>query len=167
MRVLVQSTLPCDADQVWAEVQTLALLREVCWPLIRLKPASAEAPLPDRWRHGETVRMRPLIFGFVPMGVRQLHWEHIDDQARCMQTREHDPLIRRWDHRIAVEPSGVGACRYTDDVDINAGVLTFPVWLFAQWFYRHRQRRWKAVARRLQTRSAAQGPQQLPFRAGR
>jgi hypothetical protein len=156
MRVLVQSTLPCDADLAWGEVQTLALLRKICWPLIRLKPASADAPIPAQWRHGETVRMKPFLFGIVPLGVRQLYWEQIDNESRCMQTREHDPLIRRWDHRIAVVPVAARSCRYTDDVEIDAGVLTVPVWLFAQWFYRHRQRRWQAVARRLQARAAAQ-----------
>ncbi len=155
MRVLVQSTLPCDADMAWAEVQTLALLQHICWPLIRLKPASEDEPIPHRWRQGETVRMRPLVFGFLPMGVRRLYWEQVEDQVRCMQTRESDPLIRRWDHRIAVDAIDASTCRYTDDVEVNAGVLTLPVWLFAQCFYRHRQRRWKSVARRLQARQGA------------
>lgn len=152
MRVLVQSTLPCDADHAWDAVQTLALLREVCWPLIRLGP-TRHAPLPERWQDGATVAMRPYIFGLVPLGTRWLHWERIDPAIREMQTREHDPLIRRWDHRIQVEPLTPGQCRYTDDVEIEAGVLTLPVWLFAQWFYRHRQRRWRRVARRLQSQA--------------
>lgn len=152
MRVLVQSTLPCDAELAWAEVQTLDLLRYVCWPLIRLKSTSAGAPIPAQWRQGETVRMKPYLFGFLPLGVRTLHWERIDDASRTMQTREHDLLIRRWDHRIAVESVGAGSCRYADDVEIEAGLLTVPVWFFAQWFYRHRQRRWRSVARRIQAR---------------
>jgi hypothetical protein len=36
-----------------------------------------------------------------------------------------------------------------DTVEVRAGVLTPFIWLFAQLFYRHRQRRWRAlVARR-------------------
>ncbi len=97
--------------------------------------------------------MKPYLFGFLPIGIRNLFWERIDDASRQMQTREHDPLIRRWDHRIAVEPADTSTCRYTDDVDIEAGLLTVPVWLFAQLFYRHRQHRWKSVARRLQSRA--------------
>jgi hypothetical protein len=31
--------------------------------------------------------------------------------------------------------------RYTDQVEIHAGLLTVPAWLFAQAFYLHRQRR--------------------------
>jgi hypothetical protein len=154
MRVFVQSTLPCDADRAWSEVQTSRVLREICRPLIALRPARGEAALPERWQTEATVRVRPLLFGLVPLGTRVLHWESIDHDRREMQTREHDPLIRRWDHRIHVEPLADGACRYTDDVEVNAGVLTLPVWLFAQWFYRHRQRRWARVARRIQRGAA-------------
>jgi hypothetical protein len=150
MRVFVQSTLPCEAELAWNEVQTSRVLREICRPLIALRPARGETSIPERWQLAETVRLRPLLFGVIPLGTRSLHWESIDQVRREMQTREHDPLVRRWDHRIHVEPLAGDACRYTDEVHIDAGVLTLPVWLFAQWFYRHRQRRWRRVARRLQ-----------------
>jgi hypothetical protein len=149
MRALIQSTLPCDADQAWHRVQSLGLLREICWPLVILRPAAGESAIPELWEEGATVPLRPWLFGLIPIGTRVLFWERIDPSAREMQTREHDPLIRRWDHRIHVESAGAKLCRYTDDVEIDAGLLTLPVWLFAQWFYRHRQHRWKRVARRL------------------
>jgi hypothetical protein len=150
MRILVQSTLPCDADAGWERVQTSALLREICRPLIRLAPADGAVELPARWEHQSTVRLRSYMFGFIPLGVRTLLFEHIDQQNREIQTREHDPLVRRWDHRIHFEPLGPGSSRYTDDVEVEAGLLTPIVWAFAQWFYRHRQRRWRRVARRMQ-----------------
>jgi hypothetical protein len=150
MRAFVQTKLSCAADQAWDRVQTLSLLREVCWPLVTLQPGAGETAIPERWESGATVSLRPRLFGMIPIGTRVLHWENIDAAAREMQTREYDPLIRRWDHRIHVEPVDGGSCSYTDDVEIDAGVLTLPVWLFAQLFYRHRHRRWKRVAKRLQ-----------------
>jgi hypothetical protein len=150
MRVFVQSTLPCDADAGWERVQTSALLREICRPLIRLAPADGAAELPARWEHQSTVRLRSFMFGFIPLGVRTLRFEHIDHERREIQTREHDPLIRRWDHRIQFEPLGPDSSRYTDEVEVEAGLLTPVAWAFAQWFYRHRQRRWRRVARRIQ-----------------
>jgi hypothetical protein len=66
-----------------------------------------------------------------------------------IQTRERDPLIQIWDHLIAVKPASGGHTRYSDTVAIDAGIFTLPVWLFAHWFYRHRQRRWRRVAARL------------------
>ena len=151
MRVLVQSEFPCDADRAWDAVQTNALLTEICRPLIGLKPGGGAARIPDRWSVGPAVGLRTYLLMFIPMGTRWLQWERIDHEAREMQSREHDPLIRKWDHRIHVEPLAEGRCRYTDDIEIDAGVLTLPVWAFAQLFYRHRQRRWQAVARRLQS----------------
>lgn len=150
MRVFVQSTLPCDADRAWAEVQTSRLLHEICWPLIKLRPGAGDTAIADRWQAGGTNRLRTAMLGVIPLGTRVLHWESIDPTRREMQTREHDPLVRRWDHRIQVEPLAPGQCRYTDDVEIDAGLLTWPVWLFAQVFYRHRQRRWRRVAKRIQ-----------------
>lgn len=156
MRVLVESTLPCDADLAWSAVQTSALLHEVCAPIIYLSPEPG-AVIPARWENATTVRLRVRMFGLLPLATRVLHWERIDQTAREMQTREHDALIRLWDHRIHVQPLAAGECRYTDDVEVQAGVLTPLVWLFAQAFYRHRQRRWRRVAKRLASHPLAAG----------
>jgi hypothetical protein len=161
MRVLVRSVLPCDADLAWSAVQTSALLDEICAPLIYLTPEAGKKT-PERWAPGSTVRMRPRMFGVLPLATRHLHWERIDDAAREIQTREHDAMIRRWDHRIHIEPAGDGQCRYTDDIEIEAGLLTPLVWLYAQGFYRHRQRRWGRVAKRLACQAAAKDSPERP-----
>jgi hypothetical protein len=156
VRVFVQSIFPCEAGLAWNEVQTTRLLAEICSPLIRLAPVAGGAALPERWADLRGVRLRTYMFGVIPLGTRTLGSEKIDSEGLEIQTREHDALIRRWDHRIHVEPIDVGHCRYTDDVEIDAGWLTFPVWLFAQWFYRHRQHRWQRVAKRLQAAARRQ-----------
>jgi hypothetical protein len=149
MRVLVESDLPCDADRAWAAVQTTALFHEVVRPLVDVRPLPGET-WPERWAVGTPLRCRSYLFGVVPLGTRTLVFESIDPAAREIRTHEHDALVRRWDHRIAVRPVGPGHCRYSDEVEIEAGLLTPAVWLFAQWLYRHRHRRWRAVAERLQ-----------------
>jgi len=90
-----------------------------------------------------------------------LNWERIDQEKREIQTREYDAMIRRWDHRLHFEPAGDNKCRYTDDIEIQAGVLTPLVWLWAEWFYRHRQKRWRRVAQRL-AQEAPQAPASTP-----
>jgi hypothetical protein len=148
MRVFLQSVLPCSADQAWAAVQTSALLKEICAPLIYFQAARGEE-IPERWSSESPNRLRPKMFGILPLATRTLAWERIDQQKREIQTREHDAMIRRWDHRMQMEPAGENQCRYTDDIEIQAGVLTPLVWLWAEWFYRHRQKRWRRVAQRL------------------
>jgi hypothetical protein len=85
----------------------------------------------------------------VPLGTHALTIERIDPAAREIQSREHDRLVHRWDHLIRVRATADGRTRYSDDIDIGAGPLTPLVWLFANFFYRHRQRKWRLVAKRL------------------
>jgi hypothetical protein len=156
MRVVVQSVLHCSAELAWDEVQMTRLLVEVAAPLVAIRPVPGEM-LPERWPAGNTVRVCSYLFGVLPLGTRAVLFERIDPIAREIQTRESDSLVRRWDHLISVRPAAKGHCRYRDQIDIEAGWLTVGVWLFAQVLYRHRQRRWRAVAERL-------GGRQIPRR---
>jgi hypothetical protein len=162
VQVRLESVLPCSADAAWEEVQKTALLAEIAWPLITFGPAGGDA-LPERWPNGGTVLVRSCMFGVIPLGTRTLTIEPVAPGAREIQTREHDPLIRRWDHYIRIDEAGHGRCRYLDRVDIDAGALTLPVWLFSQLFFRHRQRRWQRVARRLSRGAAADYEDRNPF----
>jgi ligand-binding SRPBCC domain-containing protein len=148
MKVDVSTVLSCPAEKVWAELQTVALLQRVAWPLARLTPVGNTC-FPLRWVEGMTFRCRLYIFGFIPIGARTLHVERLDQNKREMQTREHDPLVRTWDHLISVAASGAEETLYRDQIEIDAGALTFVVWAWANWFYRHRQSRWRAIARSL------------------
>jgi hypothetical protein len=143
VKVDVSTELACSADQAWEAVRTSALFLHVIWPLATIAQAAA---LPPRWTEGETIRCRPFILGFIPVGIRTLHFERIDDAGRTIETREHDALVRRWDHRISIEPRGNNRARYRDEIEIDAGLLTVVVWIWANVFYRHRQRRWRALA---------------------
>ena len=52
----------------------------------------------------------------------------------------YSDLIKVWDHQIRLEDY-YGMTRYTDEVEVHAGLLTGPAWLFAYAYYTHRQRR--------------------------
>ncbi|WP_374137484.1 hypothetical protein [Sphingomonas sp.] len=56
-------------------------------------------------------------------------------------------LIKRWDHWITIEPIAPDRCRYTDEVEVSAGIFTPFIWLFALVFYAHRQSRWRALVK--------------------
>jgi hypothetical protein len=148
MRVDIDTPLKCSAAAAWKEVQTSALLLRVAWPLASILPVSP-AKFPERWSEGSTIQCRPFMFGFIPLGVRTLHFERIDHASYEIQTRESDALVRRWDHVISIKPLGADRSLYRDTIDIDAGSFTFMVWAWAAWFYRHRQRRWRALAETL------------------
>ena len=75
--------------------------------------------------------------------------ETIDQASYRLQSRERDPLIARWDHLVSIKPLDESRSLYRDTIEIDAGKLTFIVWAWANWFYRHRQRRWRALAKSL------------------
>jgi hypothetical protein len=76
-----------------------------------------------------------------------IYIEEIDQKNYQIKSREHDPLITRWDHLISIEPLDDNQSIYRDTIDIDAGSLTLVVRAWANWFYRHRQRRWRVLAR--------------------
>jgi hypothetical protein len=148
MKVDVATSLDCSADAAWTEVQTSALLHHVIWPLARVTPVAPQR-LPERWCEGETVQCRSYIFSIIPIGVHTIYVERVDQRSREITFREKDALVRSWDHTISITPTSSRQAVYRDVIDIDAGPLTILVWAWASWFYRHRQRRWRALARTL------------------
>jgi hypothetical protein len=143
----VSTPLNCSAAKAWNEVLKSSLLLHVIWPLVRVVPASG--PFPERWSEGLTVQCKLFLIGFIPIGVHTIYIEEIDQKNYQIKSREHDPLIARWDHLISIKPLDDNRSLYRDTIDIDAGSLTFLVWAWANWFYRHRQRRWRALAKTL------------------
>ena len=95
------------------------------------------------------MQCRLFVFWIIPMGVHTVIFEKIDQENYEIQSREHDPLVARWDHLISIKPLDDLRSLYRDTIDIDAGGLTFVVWAWANLFYRHRQRRWRALAKSL------------------
>jgi hypothetical protein len=145
MRVKLATTLDISAEQAWAGVQTSRLLDYVAWPLQTFEPVDPPA-LPEVWGE-ERYRVRLHLFGLIPIGTQ---WIVISVPSRGperYQVRDngHGSIVSRWDHLITIEHLSAMRCRYTDKVEVRAGLLTPFVWAFAQLFYRHRQRRWRKL----------------------
>jgi hypothetical protein len=139
MKVDVSTELNCSAVKAWNEVQKSALLLQVIWPLARIASVDGRS-FPERWTEGLTVQCRSYLFGFIPAGVRNLHFQRIDQVNFEILTLENDPLVKSWTHAISIKPLGQDRSIYRDVIDIDAGRLTVLVWAWADWFYRHRQR---------------------------
>ena len=145
--VTLSTRLACTADEAWERVHTSALLMHVAAPLIRFTP-KGRAAFPAIWQPGE-YRAWMWLFGLIPIG-----WQAIvisepppEGATRFVRDNGYGPLIRRWDHWIAITPLDDGATHYVDRVDIDAGLLTPLIERFARVFYAHRQRRWRELAR--------------------
>src|SRR5258708_39111957 len=122
MIVDVSTVLNCSAGKAWNEVQNSSLFLYVIWPMARVVPTGA--PFPERWSEGLTFQCKSFVFGVIPIGVRTLHMEKIDQTNYEIQSREHDSLIARWDHLISIKPLEATRSSYRDTIDIDARTLT-------------------------------------------
>lgn len=143
MKVTVSTALNCSASLAWNLVEKSSTLVYVAWPLAHIE--SINESFPERWTQGSTILCRSYLFGFIPVGTRQIFFEKINSVTRQIQTRESDTLVKHWDHLISIIPNGELMCIYSDEVEIDAGIITPLVWLWANWFYKHRQSRWKKI----------------------
>lgn len=147
MVIVDRSTvLDASADLVWDAVKTPAAFRTVTRGILTLPVIRARS---DLWREGETVIGWVFLFGIVPFSRHHLHVARIDDSTRTLSSRESGGAIKIWNHDIEVKPINAVSCRYRDRIEIRAGIFTPLIVMYAKWFYRMRQRRWRALAKRL------------------
>ena len=139
MIVDVSTFLPSAPKEIERHLRTPRVLIYVAAPLVKFIPCGTRQ-LPELWEEG-TYWVSLRLFGFIPFG-KQAVVISFPDTSNGFSIRDngHSMFIKRWDHRITLEPSGMGTL-YRDHVTIEAGVFTFFIWAFAQLFYRHRQRR--------------------------
>lgn len=145
MRLRLSTTLDVPAERAWAMVQRPCLLDHIAWPVQAFEPIDPPV-LPAVWREGRYL-VRLKLFGRLPISTQ---WIAIDLAAQGpdryeAHDRGHGSLMSLWDHRIIIEPLSPSRCRYTDSVELHAGLLTPLAWAFSQLFFRHRQRRWRAL----------------------
>jgi hypothetical protein len=153
MRLRCTSLLPCSVERLAAELSRSALLNYVSWPMLVFVGIDPD-PLPERFT-ARRYLTRLLIAGRLPIGEHTLDLRQAPASpggsggvppgmhaapGLVWHDAGYSPLIRVWDHKIRLADFH-GMTRYTDEVDVQAGPLTIPAWLFASAFYRHRQRR--------------------------
>lgn len=141
--VTVSTYLDAPPDAVWPAVTTPAGFRFVTRGLVQWEGLDEHA---GPWTTGTSVAGRLRVLG-VPFSRHRITVESIDHQRRSVQSDESGGPIRSWRHLITVEPveGDPGRSRYTDVIEIRAGLLTPAVALFAHASYRLRQRRWRQL----------------------
>jgi hypothetical protein len=137
-KITIEADYAASADAVWASVlQYQALSAAMAGEAEYFGLPQGEAKIGDDfdvvvkfsdWRPNQRWHIR--IIGR-------------DDTARVLQSHEHGDLVRSWRHTLTVTPTGPCACRYRDEVAIEAGLLTPLVAMTARRMYekRHLMRR--------------------------
>jgi hypothetical protein len=149
MKVDLETHIAMSPEEVWQRVQTPELLFHIAAPLVRFRLLENGGPM--QWADGSRYLVSIRLFGFLPFGNQWIvPSQHVDKAVpwpKKLRDNGHSALIKTWDHWITVEPDGENGTRYRDEVEVKAGLLTPFIWAFAQFFYRHRQRRWRALAK--------------------
>jgi hypothetical protein len=146
MKITLSTKLACPVEKAWQEVRTVRLLRYVARPLLAFEPVEPPVWLED-WQAGDYLA-RMKFLGILPLGKQWLCASFpAVEGGYCVRDNGHGDLARKWDHCISLAPQPDGSTLYTDRVEIEAGLLTPFVWLFAAMFYRYRQGRWRRLVR--------------------
>lgn len=140
MKACIETIFPASAAVVWARVKRSDTLLYITRGMLGF---AGSGRFPEYWREGDTQHTRLLFFGVLPGWRHRLFFERVDDDQQVLLTREGGGLVPVWNHRIEVEPLDTNRCSYRDEIEIQAGLLTPVVWLYAQVLYRYRQWRWR------------------------
>ena len=154
MKISKSTNIALSPEDVWREVQTPNLLQHIAWPLIQfhfVDPATFTY-FNDRERFKVSLK----LLGIVPLGeqwiVPSIHAERPESWPKRLRDNGFSKLVKTWDHWITIMPNDNGGTRYTDEIEVQAGIFAPVVWAFAWVFYRHRQHRWRGLARTLAAR---------------
>lgn len=141
MTVKKTSILPAPRSIIFAKLTELKTLQYIAKPYATLEPVNGADDF--KWQVGGKSSYKFRLLGFILFGVHTIHIERFDEE--CVSSREGNPHVPVWNHEIFLEKRGENSTLYTDKVTIKAGWKTFFVWLWANCFYAHRQRRWKKL----------------------
>ena len=112
------SVFPASRKTIFENLLKLETLQYIAFPYATFTPLDVDSSF--KWGVGTASSYKFKLFGFIPMGTHTIRIERFDENNT----------------------------EYTDRVTIKAGWKTFFVWLWANAFYAHRQRKWKKLLTR-------------------
>lgn len=141
-KLIVSSELNIDINTAWHVVQQSSLLEFVSKGKVKFKPIDNE--FPTYWKEDIIIKTKILIYGFIPFGgTHSIKFIKIDHNNFTLSTEEKNVVAKIWNHGIYMEHVDENRIKYTDKIDLYAGILTGFVVKWVKSFYEHRQKRWK------------------------
>lgn len=143
--VHLETVLPTAADRVWPALLSPVTFLYVCRGLFGIPALSGRA---EPLRLGERGTAWLFAFHLLPAYRHTIEIVHIDEASGTVRTREHGGILRAWNHTLRVEAIDERSCRYSDTIEIDAGVATPIVAKVATGIFRYRQARWHKLVHR-------------------
>lgn len=147
----ISQVYPVSADTLWQDILDPNALAD------SMKGALTYSGLPTKpVFEGQRIVVSIKRWGWFPIGQWTMDVVRRDDERRILESSEFGSVVRNYRHRLEVEPVGDTEARYTDHLDLDAGLLTdlvFPTFV-SMYENRHKQRR-RRLAARQQSQSCA------------
>ena len=129
-------------------MQKSSLLKFICSGKLKFKAVDSE--FPRYWKNKMTVKAKLLIYGIIPFGgIHSLNFVEIDPENFYVLTNEKNSAVKIWNHKIQLRKTNQNQTKYTDEIELYAGILTGFIAKWAESLYKYRQKRWRLVAQKL------------------
>ena len=92
---------------------------------------------------GQSFTVKLKRWGWLPMGKWTMKVVERDDANFVLRSEEFGNVVTLYQHRLSIEPISDTQCRYTDEIEIDAGLFTsmvFPTFV-AMYEQRHAMRK--------------------------
>lgn len=142
MKAIISTVIKTTENKMWEELQKVSSLMHVASPILKFKPQKGYS-VPERWVLGTKYKLKLSFFGIIPLGDHFIKLVELNQKEKRIVSNEHGKLTKVWNHIIRFQAIDDQTIKYTDEIEIKAGLFTLSIWVFAHIFYRHRQNRWK------------------------
>ncbi|PIE77096.1 MAG: hypothetical protein CSA13_01205 [Clostridiales bacterium] len=143
--VVKTSLFPAAKSEVFERLQGFAILSEIAYPYITFKPLDGNEDL--QWEVGQSFSFKAKLLGFIPFSIHKINVLEFDEKTR-IYTHEQNTYVPVWNHEIVLREMGERETEYTDRVEIYAGWKTIFIYIWANMFYAHRQRKWISILKK-------------------
>ena len=145
LTVKKSSVFPAAKDEIFRRLQKLKTLQYIAHPYATFKSVDDTEEL--TWQEDSAFAFHFKLFALIPFGVHTIKVIQFDKE-KGIYTQEGNKHVPVWNHKIILEKIDENTTKYTDIVEIQAGWKTLFVYLWANCFYAHRQRKWKRLLKR-------------------
>ena len=144
IKITISSTLNNSAEKIWNKLLNIETLIEICKPMVTFKSKLNDKEM--KWEINKEYIFKLFIYGFIPFGNHKIILKKLDEENKIILSNEYNKIVKIWNHLIFMENLGENEIKYTDEVEIYAGIFTLFTAIWAKLFYKHRQKKWKRIS---------------------
>lgn len=132
--VTVISDYAAPAPKVWALATDYGALAKIMKGI-----ATFDGVPSGRTKTGQKMDVMVSLFGKLPQQPYFMEVPECDDEHMVLRSSERGAGVKSWRHTLTVTKTETGS-RLTDEIEVDAGVLTFAFAMWAKYLYKARHK---------------------------